>query len=282
MGTSRSACTHGYPLHAPRPLQVPLQAWVEALHHTFTSLLADLHSQVPHPAATPARGRHLELSGLHRVFVIPRFLFSSCRPCFFFPFPLSHVSTLCSAARQARNACRRLQCHRRLQFPRHLARRSPLLRLQLLARFPDLASRSRPLVAALISLPSPQPTPSLPADALGLRFCHRRVFATASLWARKAQHLVAILQRKSRYSNLPPSLASHNLRIWVLFSDQHFVIRSLCSTHAGKGITDHSPLQHRRFICPPSRDRQAIQSPTSQLGQLQTSSRQAALLCSPR
>lgn len=132
------------------------------------------------------------------------FLSSSCRPCFFFPPPLSPVLTLCYSSRQARNACRRLQCRRRLQFPRYLARRSPLLRLQLLARFPGLASRSRPLVAALSSLPSPQPIPSLPADASGLRFCRRRFFATASLWARKAQHLVAILQRKSRFSNLPP------------------------------------------------------------------------------
>lgn len=197
------------------------------------------------------------LSGLHRVFAIT-LLFPSCRPCFFFPFP-SRTSRRSAPVVKPANACRRFQCRRRLQFPRYLARRSPLLRLQLLARFPGLASRSRPLVAALISLPSPQPTPSLPAEALGLRFCRRRVFAAASLWARKAQHLVAILQRKSRYSNLPPSLASHNLRIWVLPSNLHFVIRSLCSRHAGQGITDRSPLQHRRSIAsPPSRDRQTI------------------------
>lgn len=88
------------------------------------------------------------LSGLHRVFVLTRFLFSSCRPWFFFSLPLSHVLTLCCSSSQARNACRRLQCHRRLQFPRYLAAEAPFCVCNC-----SLASQALPLDRGLSSLP---------------------------------------------------------------------------------------------------------------------------------
>lgn len=70
------------------------------MHHTFTSLLADLHSQVPHPAATPACGRHLDVVWSASCFC-HHSSFSFVSSLFLFPLPLSHVSTLCSS-RQAR------------------------------------------------------------------------------------------------------------------------------------------------------------------------------------
>ncbi|UKZ95744.1 uncharacterized protein TrAFT101_010560 [Trichoderma asperellum] len=172
-GTCRNTCTHGYPLHAPRAWQGTATPWVEALHHTFTSLrsLTCIHK-------FPILQQHLLADGIS---TFPQRLSP--------PPQVLPTKSIPSIPRQPNPP-----------FASAIARSLPRLCVS------PVASRLCPALTPLASADT-----LIARRSLGAALLPSPILPAASQWARKAQHLVAILQQKSRFSNLPPSLASHNL-----------------------------------------------------------------------